>query len=217
MRSPLRPISNSVIVAVLVALALTGLTGCKKKEESAGKEKEAATGTSASEAGKTDTGKLAARSAEAKQNALARFRSEGLSARLGLEPITVEEIAPLIPSLTGATPIGAPSSTGGGRRVTSIQCVQGSDAEKVKAELEKKLGDLGFTSIRASAIGKQNIVNISAEKTPYRLSATVRSGPFPDCPAEQKKLKVLASYFKRIPRPVGGNPPAAPAPPAAAQ
>src|SRR6266508_4510220 len=104
-------IPNSVIVAGLVALA--GRSGCKK-EESAGKE---AAGAKAGGDEGDKTAQPAAQSAEAKQKALARFRSEGLSARLGLEPVTVDEIKPLIPTLTGATPIGAPSSTGGGRRV----------------------------------------------------------------------------------------------------
>jgi hypothetical protein len=207
MRRSLHAISISITIAFLFGLA--GLLGCsKKKESSAGKQAE---GSKAAEVDKTDKADKAAGPAgmiaEAKRNALAdRFRAGGLTARLGLEPITVEEVQPLIPTLTGATPIGAPSTTGGGRRVTAIQCVDGSDMEKIKAELERKLTDSGFTSIRASALGKLAILNISAQKTPYRLSASVRSGPFPDCPAEQKKLKVLTSFFKRP-----AAPPTAPA------
>jgi hypothetical protein len=193
MRSSLR------FVAVLTAAAFAGgLSGCKKKEEKPAEK----TDTPAASTGQSGDPN--------KKPGLGRFRGEGLTARRGLEPISVDDVKPIIPALTGAQPLGNPVQTAGGRRVTIMQCMDGTDIEKIKADLEDQLKKLGYTDLRTSPAGKRDLVTMAAHKDPFRLSATVRTGPFTDCPADQKKVKVLFSFFKRNPRPPGTPPGAAP-------
>ena len=189
----------------LAAVAALGLaTGCKKEEKKEATSQKPAEGAAGSRA---DGG------FERKRAAMGRFQGQGLSARLGLEPITVDEVKPLLPSLKGGTPIGEPVSTARGLRVTAMECLTG-DLADIKTSLEARLKELGFTTVRSSERKTMNIVTVSAEKTPYRLSASVRSGPYPDCPADQKKSKLLMSFFKRPPKPPGAAPgaPGAPTP-----
>ncbi|HTE54280.1 MAG TPA: hypothetical protein VK698_25670 [Kofleriaceae bacterium] len=185
---------------LIAALALAVAPGCKKKEKAAEQTAEPESGSTGVIGTKKPGG---------------RFRNDGLSARLGLEPVTVAEVGPLTPQLTGAQPLGQPTQTAGGRRVTAMQCMDGTDVDKIKAELEAQLNKLGFAPIRSSPRGKRDLVTLSADKPPFRFSATVRTGPYPDCPADQKKVKVLMSWFKRSPRPkppVGAAPGATPTP-----
>jgi hypothetical protein len=183
--------------ALLAVLGLVALPGCKK-DKAADKGDESANGAKSTETPTTaETARKAGKD---------RFKREGLSARLGLEPITVDEVKPLTPELTGAKALGEPVQTAGGRRVTAMQCLDGTDVEKIRGEIEAQLGKLGFATIRSSPKGKRDLVTLSADKPPFRFSATVRTGPYPDCPAEQKKVKVLMSWFKRAPRPRPGSP-----------
>jgi hypothetical protein len=188
MRSSLLAIA---ILAGATSLAAGGLTGCKKKEKAADQAAEADTSAEAQPAG-----------SGSKKEALKRLRGQGgLAARLGLEPVTIAEVKPLIPALTGATPLGEPTETVGGRRVTAIHCLSGTDAASIKGEMESKLAEMGFSDIRANPRGKRDVMTVSAQKGNIRLAATLRVGPYPDCPAEEKKIKVLMSYFKRAPKP----------------
>jgi hypothetical protein len=179
-----------VIAILSIAAGLGGLSGCKKKE----KDKEAA------KSGEGGAGAGIAKAGDPDQPAAGRYQAQGLS-RIGMQPVTVEEVKPLIPELAGATPLAEPTSVAGGRRVTVMKCLPAEDMEKVKAEVQDQLTKLGFSSIRTSPQGKRDLVTISAEKPPMRVAATLRSGPYPDCPADQKKIKLLMSYFKRLQRP----------------
>jgi hypothetical protein len=181
--------SKSILVSVALA-ACVGLaaSGCKKDEEAKPAE--------------PDQAEESAPAAQGKQIGSSRDGGAGAlrsASRLGLEPITVEEIKPLFPSLEGSTPLREPSTTARGLRVTASQCLPG-DQTAMRPKLEKRLKELGFTTVRISERKRMNIMTVSAEKTPYRLSATVRSGPYPDCPEKEKKSKMLISYFKRPPR-----------------
>jgi hypothetical protein len=192
-------------IRVIAILSLTagvgGLSGCKKKEKEKAAEKSGEGGAGALKQG------------DPNQPAAGRYHGQGLN-RIGLEPVTVDEVKPLIPELTGATPLAEPTSVAGGRRVTVMKCLPAEDIEKVKAEVQDKLTKLGFGSMRSSPTGKRDLVTISAEKPPMRVAATLRKGPYPDCPADQNKVKLLMSFFKRMPRPPrmqGGAPGTAPA------
>ncbi|HKE17322.1 MAG TPA: hypothetical protein VKB80_20750 [Kofleriaceae bacterium] len=181
-------------LTLAVAASLGVAAGCKKEEKKEATSQKPAEGAAR---GSSSDGGL-----DRKRQAMGRFQGQGLSARLGLEPITVEEVKPLLPGLKGGTPIGQPVSTARGLRVTAMECLTGEMSE-IKTNLEARLKELGFTTVRSSERKTMNIVTVSAEKVPYRLSASVRSGPYPDCPADQKKSKLLMSFFKRPPKPPG--------------
>lgn len=203
MRSSLRTIAILTSVASLVALS----SGCKKKEKEA--EQKA-----------VDAEKQARERAARDSRKLGRYRSDSLGTRLGLQQVTMDEIKPMVPQLENAAPLGEPNTTAGGRRITAIHCLSdANDLTKVQAQVEAKLAELGFTNVKSKPHGKQDVMTISADKPPYRLAATVRKGPFPDCPADQNKVKLLMSYFKRMPRTPAatpGQPGAAPLQPGAA-
>ncbi len=194
-------VSKVVLAAGLLAVASAGaLSGCKKEES-----KPAESGAKPGEAGDSKTS-----DGDAKKK-INRFPREGLGRKLGLEPITVEEVKPMLPALKGGTSLGEPISTARGLRITAMECLTGDQAT-IKSALEARLTELGFKSIRMSERQRMNIITVSAEKTPYRMSATVRTGPYPDCPADQKKSKLLMSFFKRPPRPEGATAPAGSSP-----
>lgn len=196
-------IANAILASGLLLVSLAGTSGCsscKKKEQA----------KPASEEGMTAEGGEAAPEDDEKKKRR-RQRGEGMSARFALLKITPEEVKPLIPQIKGAKMIGEPNVTAGGRRITATQCIDEADLPAVKADLLAKLAELGFTP-RRGARERPGIVAISAEKAPYRFSATVRSGPYPDCPGDQKKAKMLMSFFKR-PLPKDGSPDPASLPP----
>jgi hypothetical protein len=188
-------VSKGVLAAGLIAVALSG---CKKEEA-----KPAESGAKPGEAG--DSKESTATDGDSKRK-LNRFSRENLGRKLGLEPITPEEIKPMLPALKGGTSLGEPIATARGLRVTAMECLTGDQAT-IKTSLEARLNELGFKAIRMSERQRMNIITVSAEKAPYRLSATVRSGPYPDCPADQKKSKLLMSFFKRPLRPEGAATP----------
>lgn len=191
-----------VILAAGLTFSVAGsgaLSGCKKEEA-----KPAESGAKPGEAG--DSSKTSTAFDSDNKKKLSRFQREGLGQKLGLEPITPEEVKPMLPALKGGTSLGEPVATARGLRVTAMECLTGDQAT-IKTNLEARLNQLGFKAIRMSERQRMNIITVSAEKTPYRLSATVRSGPYPDCPADQKKSKLLMSFFKRPPRPPGAATP----------
>jgi hypothetical protein len=191
MRSSLLAIAILTSAASLVALS----GGCKKKEKAA--EQQA-----------SETEQKARERAARDSRKLGRYRSESLGSRLGLQQVTMDEIKPMVPQLENATPLGEPNTTAGGRRITAIHCLtDAADLKKIQAQVEAKLTELGFANIKSKPHGKQDVMTISADKPPYRLAATVRRGPFPECPADQNKVKLLMSYFKRMPpKPRDGAP-----------
>jgi hypothetical protein len=195
--------------AILVGALLAA--GCNKEEAAPKPAADDKAGTSSTgdkggpQAGKSEGGRKLPGG---------RQTSQALGARLGLEQLTVEEVKPLLPKLEGGTSLGEPTSTARGLRVTAMECVTGEMAD-IKTKLEARLKEIGFTTVRSSERKTMKILTVSAEKSPYRMSASVRSGPYPDCPADQKKSKLLMSFFKRPPRPPGGATPGtkpAPAP-----
>jgi hypothetical protein len=199
--------AKSILVSVALAACagLVASSGCKKKEEE---------GAASKPVEQDKAGAGSAASAQEEQKGSSRDAgARGLrNSRLGLEPLTVDEIKPLLPTLEGSTPLREPNTTARGLRVTAAQCVTGNMTE-IRPKLEEQLKKLGFTTVRISERKRMNIMTVSAQKSPYRLSATVRSGPYPDCPEKEKKSKMLISYFKRPPRnaPDGSASGAAPA------
>jgi hypothetical protein len=192
-------ILSKVVLAGLLGVAGAGaLSGCKKEEakpaESGAKPGEAADAKGATSSDGDAKGKRS------------RFSREALGRKLGLEPITPDEVKSMLPGLKGGTSLGEPIATARGLRVTAVECLTGDQAT-IKSSLEARLTELGFKAIRMSERQRMNIITVSAEKTPYRLSATVRSGPYPECPADQKKSKLLMSFFKRPARPAGAATP----------
>jgi len=193
-------------IAVLVAAAVAApvsMSGCKREEKSA--QQAASAQTAAQDAGgakqRPDRGTHPA----------FRNRSESAQAQSGLTKLTPDEIQPLIPTLTGAVPTGRPMVTTAGYQINIVHCLPQNDPAKIKAEFQKKLEALGFDSIRFRDSPKRDLppkelVRVTAEKAPYRLTVAVQSAPFFNCKESEKKVKLVMKYFKRSDKAPAGSP-----------
>ena len=186
-------------IAVLVAATLAAtvsLAGCKRKEKDA--EQAASAQTAAEDAG------TAQKRRDRGRNPLFGNRAESARSRAGLEKLTREEIQPIVPALTGAVPTGRPMVTTGGRQINVVHCLPQNDPAKIKAEFKQKLEALGYDSIRFRDNPKRDrppkeLVRVTAEKAPYRLTVAVQSSPFFNCKDSEKKVKLVMQFFKRDP------------------
>jgi hypothetical protein len=186
-------------IAVLVAAAFAAtvsLAGCKRKEESAQQ-------AGSAQAVAQDAG-AAQKRAGRPRNPLFGGRAEAARSSSGLEKLTREEIQPIVPSLTGAVPTGRPMVTTGGRQINVVHCLPQNDPAKIKAEFKQKLEALGYGSIRFRDNPKRDrppkeLVRVTAEKAPYRLTVAVQSAPFFNCKESEKKVKLVMQFFKRDP------------------
>jgi hypothetical protein len=192
--------SRSTIAFVVAASSLAALiaqAGCKK-EESAEPVGDSASAPSVT-AADPRTGE-----ARPKREIQPRFRtrSDAMQAQMGLETVTVEEVAPLVPTLTGATVVGSPSRQSRGRRINVVRCVPTNDVRKIEKDLKKKLTALGF-SVTSSSVPKaakrlpKDLLKVTAEKGAYAVTTMLQSAQFRDCPADEKKTMVVMAYFKR--------------------
>ena len=125
--------------------------------------------------------------------------------RRGFIPITVEEVAPLVPQLAGAETLVPLQTVAGGRRVNTTLCVTVEDPSRTRDELKQKLGDLGFELITASSrpqrLPLKTIHWMRAKKGIFRMGASVHTAEYADCKASANKSKVFMAYFKREEKP----------------
>ncbi len=120
------------------------------------------------------------------------------------DPITPEEVMPMVPTLTGGSMMREPQVVAGGRRVIVWVCVDGRDQGTVNPELKQKLEELGFGDFVVKTRKRRepfDDVNwIRAEKdTKFRLSASLRRGEYEGCKASEGKTRVALQYMKHMP------------------
>jgi hypothetical protein len=120
-------------------------------------------------------------------------------------PITVEEVAPLVPQITGAETLVPLQTVAGGRRVNTTLCVTIEDPSKTSDELKQKLGGLGFELITSSSrpqrLPLKTIHWMRAKKGIFRMAASVHTAEYTDCKGSANKSKVFLAYFKREEKP----------------
>ena len=126
-------------------------------------------------------------------------------ARPSFMPITVAEVAPLVPQLSGAETLVPLQTVAGGRRVNTTLCVTIDEPSRTSDELKQKLGALGFELITSSArpqrLPLKTIHWLRAKKGIFRMAASVHTAEYADCKASANKSKVFMAYFKREDRP----------------
>jgi hypothetical protein len=212
-------IANALVATVpaLIVVGALGSAGCKKKENKPAQDKSETASASEEEGGEP---------AEVPKTGQTH---KSLAPRGDFVKITQEEIQPLVPQLTGGQVVGEAKSIGGGRRINVTVCVSGVEPQQVKAELEKRFGDLGVTSIakdeRLRRHHRKGWFSMRGEKNGVHISATSRTAEYPDCKASEKKTRVTLTYYRsrqQRRQPAGGDaagsgqPPAAGAPAAPA-
>ena len=171
--------------AVLLGLSVS-LSGCKKKEAAKPAVEDAGTSRRASE----------------RSPAFQRFEERVDNRQTGFETLTVDELEPIVPTLAGSVPTGKPNRTSRGRRVNVVHCHDGNDLDKVRADLEAKMREMGWDNIkqrkpRATNFGHKELLKLVAEKPPYRLTTIVHRGNFHNCRESEGKVKVVMAFFKR--------------------
>lgn len=119
------------------------------------------------------------------------------------DPVTPEEVMPMVPTLTGASFMREPQVVAGGRRVIVWVCVDGRDQATVHPELKQKLDEMGFGQYAIKTRKRRepfDDVNwIRGEKDKFRLSASLRRGEYEGCKASEGKTRVTLTYMKRMP------------------
>lgn len=119
------------------------------------------------------------------------------------DPITPEEVMPMVPTLTGASFMRDPQVVAGGRRVIVWICVDGRDQATVHPELKQKLDEIGFGQYAIKTRKRRepfDDVNwIRGEKDKFRLSASLRRGEYEGCKASEGKTRVTLTFMKHMP------------------
>jgi hypothetical protein len=227
MRVMRRPSTIAYVVAASSLAALMAqTTGCKKKESAGEAAGESGQGAQAVVAAAPRAGDAGPKRRELHPKF--RRRSDAMRAQMGLETLTIEEVAPLVPALSGATPVGKPSLRSRGRRVNVVRCVPTDNVRKIEQDLKQKLTALGFSETNSSVPDSpkrlpKELLKVTSQKGQYALTAMLQSAQFRDCPADKKKTMVVMAYFKRSRSQPAGAPaseakdPGAPAPKAAAR
>lgn len=194
----MRRMRSSIIanpfLATVAALIASGVLGCNSCTSCREADKSGASDDGADEAGEGEDDTAAATGGQE----LPPGADPSKPRRRDFIPITVEEVKPLVPPLTGATFIKEPTAVAGGRRISVHQCVSGNELDKVKAEYEQFLSSQGF-KVTPSGRPRKNWHVIRADKENLRISATLRMAEYPDCKQSEKKTKVFIAYFKRLP------------------
>lgn len=185
-----KPMMDSMLRPAFVAFLALGLSaslsGCKKKE--------------AAKPAVEDAGAVSTRRDRAP--AFQRFEDRVESRQTGFEPVTVDELEPIVPTLANSVPTGKPMRTSRGRRVNIVHCHDGSDLDKVRVDLEAKMREMGWDNIKqrkpkATNFGHKELLKLVAEKPPYRLTAIVQRANFHNCRESEGKVKVVMAFFKR--------------------
>jgi hypothetical protein len=200
--------SIACLVAAPFLAALVAQAGCKKEESAGEATGESGEGARAVTAAEPRTGE-----ARPKREIQPQFRRRGdaMRSQMGLETLTVDEVAPLVPELTGATVVGKPSRQSRGRRVNVARCVPTDDVRKIEKDMKKKLAALGFTET-SSLVPKstkrlpKDLLKVTSQNGPYALTAMLQRASFRDCPEGEKKTMVVMAFFKRSSKPKAGAP-----------
>jgi hypothetical protein len=117
--------------------------------------------------------------------------------------ITVDEATPAIPAIAGATIIDAPTAAPAGGQVHFGWCIVAADQAAALAAVSDGLVSAGWSQPRDRGQGAR--VALTADKAPYRLTASISASPRPGCsPADGTWFASVAMYkVESVTRPPG--------------
>jgi hypothetical protein len=175
-------------LCLALVLPLAVVTGCsKKKKQAAPAEPAASQGSAAPHLPSTAT---------VEQRRAAALKAGNLP-RMALGQLTPEEVAPMMPTLATATPLGEPSAQGGGRQVRQSMCLGTADLAEAGTEVQKAMTERGFTTSKPQArgaAGHERTV-LSGLKDDYRLSANIVASSKAEC---SERAEVLFTFHKVV-------------------
>ena len=107
--------------------------------------------------------------------------------------LTLDEATPVIPTIPDTTVIDPPTEAPQGAQVHFAWCTAAADAKAAQAVIEKGLTDAGWGEFHDRGMGAR--IAISADKPPYRISASISASPRPGCsPADGKWFSSVQVY-----------------------
>lgn len=171
----------------LIALLVVGVACSKKKSEPA----PAASETPTAEEGGAD------KPAAADPNAIKKPQ-----VRRVLQPVTVDEVKPMLPAVKART-VKEAQKAQVGERVEVSWCFDGELAGTGDA-MKTALETAGWTGV----IVRQNQklpdrMNLHGRKEPFIVTGAVQKGAFADCAGDKNQVLVTLNIHKQAPRPAG--------------
>lgn len=107
--------------------------------------------------------------------------------------LTLDEATPVIPTIADTTVIDAPTEAPAGAQVHFAWCTTAADAKAAQAVIESSLTAAGWGEFHDRGMGAR--IAISADKPPYRISASISASPRPGCsPADGKWFSSVQLY-----------------------
>lgn len=173
---------------LLVALSAAALVGpgcnCNKKKT---KKKETTGAAKQAPGNKPQTSTPPrARPILTKDRSLDKARS---LAKRRMAKVTADEAKAALPQPAGSSVLSAPQELNGGRLVKSTICFSNMNAESAAAALTKTLETDGWQNVNSRAHPQRpNRFGLSAQKPPYRLTASVAAGHWPNCKKTDNKI-----------------------------
>jgi hypothetical protein len=107
--------------------------------------------------------------------------------------LTLAEATPIIPTISDTTIVDAPTEAPQGAQVHFAWCTTAADAKAAQAVIESSLTAAGWGEFHDRGMGAR--IAISADKPPYRISASISASPRPGCsPADGKWFSSVQLY-----------------------
>ena len=180
-----------VALALALALAMTGCGSCKDK--SAAKQADPRSATIPAGSGHPGVPQIRRPDWTPPPGAGSGSGSARVAPTAIITKLTLAEATPMIPTIADTTVIDAPTEAPQGAQVHFAWCTAAADAAGAQAVIEKGLTDAGWTDFHDRGMGAR--IALSADKPPYRISASISASPRPGCsPADGKWFSSVQIY-----------------------
>jgi hypothetical protein len=175
---------------VVIACAITGCGSCKDKPAAKHDDPRSATITG----GSAKPGGLQVRKPNwTRPGSGAATGSGALVPKAIITKLSVDEATPIIPTVPATEMIDPPTAAPQGAQVHFAWCTTAADAKAAQAVIEQGLTAAGWTDFHDRGMGAR--IALSADKPPYRISASISASPRPGCsPADGKWFSSVQVY-----------------------
>jgi hypothetical protein len=107
--------------------------------------------------------------------------------------LTLAEATPALPAIPDAVIVDEPTEAPQGAQVHLAYCITAADQQHALASLRKGLTDGGWVDLRDRGQGAR--IAVTADKPPYRISASISASPRPGCsPADSQWFASMQMY-----------------------
>ena len=108
--------------------------------------------------------------------------------------LTLAEATPMLPAIPGAVVIDSPTEAPQGAQVHLAWCITAADQPLALAALQQGLTDSGWVDLRDRGQGAR--IAVTADKPPFRISASISASPRPGCSPADGKWFASAQMYK---------------------